>query len=524
MNEINDSVFNDIEFFDKIYPCINRTITSYGDNKLQSLFRTLYYHPNQLQRRRMIVETAHKKIKLRNYMRKKLSILHKLEKDISWLFIPESYEEIKDLYFKFNLLNKQTPLSLSNNLIIGLPLIYICVYLLIYILLAKSGINISIQSYLKMLYNSYKSIANVVTGFVIADTQWKSLVSNILTNVYCLFTTYSGCSFINNSVTHYSKCSNVKNKFNTISKAIKIIKDIYKKDILFAIEKTSIKKDLNYITKKFTNNIGLGQALELYKNKDRLETAFNNVLQYIGMVDSFISVSLLLDEGYTFPDFIYDSTTPFVNTKNVFHPLLDHTQQKNSLDINDKTIVLTGTNGSGKTTFMKSIVLAVVLAQTVGVCNCSNLTMSPYTSIITQFALPNQVGKSSLFEAELENYKNIFYSVEENTRCLLAIDELFTGTNPQDALASSYSIYKYLHYNPNISTIVSTHYHDILHQCKKWINMYYFNSIENNNTISHSYLISHGVCFQSNLIQTLEKIGIDQNIINFTKEYKEINK
>ena len=102
----------------------------------------------------------------------------------------------------------------------------------------------------------------------------------------------------------------------------------------------------------------------------------------------------------------------------------------------------------------------------------SKATISLYNQIHCYLNIPDTSGRDSLFQAEARRCKEIMESLEDNKKHFCIFDELFSGTNPNEACASSYGFIKYLINKKNIDFVLTTH---LLHLCKK------INSIIENN-------------------------------------------
>lgn len=509
MNIINPKVLSDIEFH-SIYPKINKTITVYGNSKLQSMLR-INDIENIHYKRDIILKAFNNKTK-RTYIRKKLKLLANMQKDIGWLFHEEEIPDIyKDMYFKFNCFNSSTLLNLSNNFSIALPFIYVCIYVVLYLILNCCNIKINIKDYFLMLYKSYKSFSLMVVSLFINNEHWASFIGNLIANSYTIFTLYSTYSFFNKSYQKYLICSQMKNKFKKIKESINIIKDINDHDFLFNKQLCKkINQKINKIHSLFESN-NIGDVLFLFKHKKSIEKTFNNILQHIGSIDAYLSISLLLQEGYCLPEFIMnDSPSLELDIKNLWHPALGNKQVINNIKIqNDKKKILsiTGCNRSGKTTFMKSMTLAILLAQTIGVSNCSSISSTPFDTIFTLFEIPNSVEKCSLFEMEVSLYTDIFnYLIQnKNKKCFIVSDELLTCTNNNDSNALTYAIYNFLNNQQNVISVISTHNHQMVEKCSNILNLHCFK----NNT----FKLSPGISKQSSLISTISNIGINKQVI-----------
>jgi DNA mismatch repair ATPase MutS len=158
---------------------------------------------------------------------------------------------------------------------------------------------------------------------------------------------------------------------------------------------------------------------------------------------------------------------------------------------------------------MKSFILSILLSQTIGVSNCSQITFKPFHSIHAQIVIPNQVGKASLFEAEIESYGTLFNNLDQNLH-LFVSDELFSGTNHNDSNTSSYALYKYMSTLPNVMKVISTHHFEILQKCGDLIDQYRFDN----------YKIFKGLYIGSNLIQVMNKFKLNKEIINNVIHYQ----
>ena len=106
----------------------------------------------------------------------------------------------------------------------------------------------------------------------------------------------------------------------------------------------------------------------------------------------------------------------------------------------------------------------MIFSQSFGYGFYSGATISPYNRIHCYLNIPDTSGRDSLFQAEARRCKEIIESLEDGKKHFCIFDELFSGTNPNEACASSYGFIKFLIKQKNIDFILTTHLTEL---CKK---------------------------------------------------------
>lgn len=135
-----------------------------------------------------------------------------------------------------------------------------------------------------------------------------------------------------------------------------------------------------------------------------------------------------------------------------------------------KNIIITGPNASGKTTFLKTTAINIVLTQQLG-CGyygAGSCMPRPYTHIHSYLNIPDTSERDSLFQAEARRCKEIIDAVGQDateSHHFSIFDELYSGTNPKEATKAAYAFLKYLSLRPNVDFILTTHYVAV---CKKF--------------------------------------------------------
>lgn len=205
--------------------------------------------------------------------------------------------------------------------------------------------------------------------------------------------------------------------------------------------------------------------------------------------------------------------------KKSFYPvLMNEPHVKNTCNF-EKNMIITGPNASGKTTILKSSLINVILSQQFG-CGCySSATVSPYKFIHCYLNIPDTSGRDSLFQAEARRCKTIIEIINNNKEDahFCAFDELYSGTNPDDAVASSLAFMNYLLKYNNVTSILTTHYVKVCKKISKNTNIknYKMKIIEDENgTFKYTYVLESGISKIKGGLKVLTDMNYPTEILN----------
>ncbi len=146
--------------------------------------------------------------------------------------------------------------------------------------------------------------------------------------------------------------------------------------------------------------------------------------------------------------------------KDAFFPAAGDSPVRNSYGL-DKHILVTGPNAAGKTTLLKATLFNILLSQQIGYGFYSKAVLAPYDKIHCYINIPDTGGRDSLFQAEARRCKNILSEIESfpaGSRHFCVFDELYSGTNPYEAIGSAEAFLRYIGGNPNVSFVMTTHF------------------------------------------------------------------
>jgi hypothetical protein len=156
-----------------------------------------------------------------------------------------------------------------------------------------------------------------------------------------------------------------------------------------------------------------------------------------------------------------------VLTKQYYPAYANTKHTKNSCDLTTN-MVITGPNASGKTTMLKTTLLNIIMTQQFGCGFYGSFVLHPYTHVHSYLNIPDTSGRDSLFQAESRRCKDILDIVDATktpaARHFCIFDELYSGTNPTEAISAANAFLLYLTMKSNVSFMLTTHYVSL---CKK---------------------------------------------------------
>jgi len=206
--------------------------------------------------------------------------------------------------------------------------------------------------------------------------------------------------------------------------------------------------------------------------------------------------------------------------KDAFYPYLSNNSLpvKNHISL-DKNMIVTGPNASGKTTILKTVILNLIFSQSYGYGFYSKASVVLYDKIHCYLNIPDTSGRDSLFQAEARRCKDIIDSLEDNSKHFCIFDELFSGTNPNEACASSYGFIKYLINRKNMDFILTTHLLDLCNLLNNVVNNGHMvvNRTDNFN-FSYTYKIKSGISTVKGGLKVLFDLKYPDSILHLSNE------
>lgn len=207
--------------------------------------------------------------------------------------------------------------------------------------------------------------------------------------------------------------------------------------------------------------------------------------------------------------------------KNAYYAALKNKKYvKNNIKFNNN-LIITGPNASGKTTILKTCLINVIFSQQFGCGFYEKGVLKPYDFIHCYLNIPDTSGRDSLFQAEARRCKEIIDVVNNNKQCnhFCVFDELYSGTNPEEAETSSTSFMRYLTKNKNVTTQLTTHFIKVCNNLQRVNNIHNFHlQTDNiNNSLVFTYKLKKGISTVRGGIDILQKMNYPKEILDNCK-------
>ena len=222
----------------------------------------------------------------------------------------------------------------------------------------------------------------------------------------------------------------------------------------------------------------------------------------IGLIDTCISIASYRRSRRVWckPEFV--DTPCLIKAENLLHPSIAQ-PVGNSFEICESSILITGSNMSGKTTFLKTVALNAILAQTI-----NTSTASKYEACLFYIKTSIDIGDDiqrgkSLFAAEVDAVQELVGCSTSQNNCLFVVDELFRGTNPVERVAAASAVIQYLA-KSNLA-IVATHDLAISTLIGSDFERYHFSEHYRDGEILFDYRLKPGLCKTTNAIELLSR-------------------
>ena len=269
----------------------------------------------------------------------------------------------------------------------------------------------------------------------------------------------------------------------------------------------------------------LSDYLRMILHLDILQ--FNCMLQKLrkktGQVESMLGITGYLDmavaiggfrrslEGYCIPELEEETKKTFIDMENGWHPLLSH-PVKNSIRA-DRGVLLTGSNASGKSTFLKMVAVNAVLAQTIHTCTAESYH-APIFRIFSSMALRDSIENGeSYYIVEIRSLKRILDVAEERKSPVLCfVDEVLRGTNTVERIAAATQILIHLAESGALG-FAATHDIEMTELLKEQYDNYHFEEVIKDGDIMFPYQLLSGKASTRNAIRLLQMMGYDEEII-----------
>lgn len=249
----------------------------------------------------------------------------------------------------------------------------------------------------------------------------------------------------------------------------------------------------------------------------RNEAALTEIMDFIGEIDLSIAIASyrrLMAEGWCQPQLEQENSsrrTLIYEAKAMYHPLIIE-PVKNDISTSG-SVLLTGSNASGKSTFLKTVAINAILAQTIFTAMADSYRAN-YFRIYSSMALrDNLSGGESYFIVEIKSLKRIVSQADGEIPMLCFIDEVLRGTNTIERIAASSQILKQLSLM-NAVCFAATHDIELTSMLEDYFDNYHFQEEVKEKQVVFDYKLHQGRAVSRNAIKLLGMIGFDQTLID----------
>jgi len=248
------------------------------------------------------------------------------------------------------------------------------------------------------------------------------------------------------------------------------------------------------------------------KHLDTKRKEIEEVFEFAGQVDSLISIASLRNGLVNFCIPTVYNEQKHIAATGIYHPLIVDCVA-NSIQVNQKSILLTGSNMSGKTSFIRTVGINVLTALTLNTCFAEQFSL-PRMSIFSAIRISDDLmnDKSYYFE-EVLTIKEMIGQSENGLPNLFLLDEIFKGTNTIERISAGKAVLSYLAKADNI-VFVSTHDIELADLLNKEYELYHFSEKVDHQTVDFDYKLKDGRLKNRNAIRILQINNYPETIIN----------
>ena len=239
----------------------------------------------------------------------------------------------------------------------------------------------------------------------------------------------------------------------------------------------------------------------------------------IGVIDALTSLSVVSEEQkFVRPIF---NNKHVIDIKDGFHPVINALNEKNyvkngcMMDENTTTLLITGPNMSGKSTYMRQLAIIIILAQIGSFVPASFANLPLFDAIYTRIgASDDLVSGESTFMVEMKEANNAITNATEDS--LILFDELGRGTATFDGMSLAAAILKYATKHIKCKTLFSTHYHELtsLEETIPSIRNIHVSAEEDDGKLVFLHKIKEGAADKSYGVHVAALAGMPEEIIN----------
>jgi ABC-type multidrug transport system fused ATPase/permease subunit len=258
----------------------------------------------------------------------------------------------------------------------------------------------------------------------------------------------------------------------------------------------------------------LQQVLDLEKWKTENTESVNKWFDTLGVFEALHSFATL---HFNHPQWVFPTLAPehfSLHANQLGHPLISEVKRVNNyinIDQQGEIMLVTGSNMAGKSTYLRSIGVNIVLAMAGAPVCAENFSVSPVQLLSSMRIADNLEESTSTFYAELKKLKTVIDKVNKHEKVFVLLDEILRGTNSLDRHTGSVALVKQL-IKQQAAAVLATHDVELAALQNEFplnILNFHFDVQVNNEQLYFDYQLKPGVCTSMNASILMKQIGIE---------------
>ena len=254
-------------------------------------------------------------------------------------------------------------------------------------------------------------------------------------------------------------------------------------------------------------------SFELLKKRlAKYHDHFLAVHEAIGRLDAAIAVSSWRAglETRCDPEIDFEADHPYIRAEGIVHPLLKKPVPNDLMP--EKSMLITGSNASGKSTYLRTAVITALTAQCLCTGACRSYKASPFRMYTSMALADDLLAGESYFITEIKSLKRILDAQDEEGFLLCAVDEVLRGTNTIERISASAEVLKALS-RPGTLCLIATHDSELNALSGGAYQLAHFEETVTDTGILFDYTLKPGPAETRNAIHLLKLMGFDSDIV-----------
>lgn len=480
---IDDITWNDLQM-DEIFIRMNNTLSSCGEDVLYQMLRQPQMHREVLEERERLIAY------FQTHEEERIQVLTRVKevKKIWKMSIADYIDALKDVdrtgRAKYPMLAGLSVAAIIATLIKPIP----CMFLLLLMLCVSAVVHTRDSKKIEPYLNCFVCILRLLR----AADQFEKLDNSVIQ-------------------TYLDRIRAGRKKMKS-----------FRRGAFLVASTNSVQDGLEAIVVSYLRIIFQVDFIKFYsmlKHVEGNEAIIEDMYQAIGELDALIAVASFRESlpYYSLPEFTETDNAEgaSLEVEELYHPLIAD-PVVNGIRM-QRGVLITGSNASGKSTFLKTIAINTILAQTVHTCIAKRHRGS-FLKVLTSMALrDNLAGGESYYMVEIRSLKRILEECEKPEPVLCIVDEVLRGTNTIERIAASSQILHSLA-KPKVLAMAATHDIELSYILEKEYDNYHFEEEIQEKDVVFDYKLRTGRAMTRNAIRLLAMIGYDPKIIEAAQE------